>query len=271
MAKSSLPLDRRGFLTLAAGLPLAALLGPVRGVSGATQSRRAAFTAEVGLLYDALTFRLDGTIDEAVDREAGRYQVSANGEGNGVASRIESIGRLRDGVWTLDRANSWFMVRGRESRSEITCDWEARRIHYRFRGETFFLRRQRVVDDTVAVPDGVHVDDVISALLNYSDARWKPQPDGGYRTLVIRRRRREDEGPDDIPSDSGAELVPFELRVGLDQPTGKPAAFFDMTRFSSWARQGHPARIVFSANRRPELITSALILGTSITVRLRDA
>jgi hypothetical protein len=41
-----------------------------------------------------------------------------------------------------------------------------------------------------------------------------------------------------------------------------------MTRFSSWAREDEPARIVFGANRRPEAITASLILGTSLTIRI---
>ncbi|MBI1735108.1 MAG: hypothetical protein HYR51_08045 [Candidatus Rokubacteria bacterium] len=194
-----------------------------------------------------------------------------NGEGDGVVSRIESTGHVRDGRWTPERATSWFLVRGRESRSEIVYDWAARKIHYRFRGETFFLRRLRVVDDTMPVPQGVHVDDVVTALFNYADAHWKPQPDGAYRTLIVRRRKREGEGPDDVDAESGAELVPFVLKVGRDQQTGKPVASFDMTRFSSWARPGRPARIVFGSDRRPELITTSLILGTSVTIRLRES
>jgi hypothetical protein len=41
-----------------------------------------------------------------------------------------------------------------------------------------------------------------------------------------------------------------------------------MTRFSSWAREDEPARIVFGADRRPESITASLILGTSLAIRL---
>jgi hypothetical protein len=270
VAKSSLPLDRRRFLTLAAAAPLGLLGGRAPGVSAETHSRRGGFSAEVGILYDALSFRVEGTIEEAIDRARGRYHVTAIGGGQGVGTRIESAGQVRGGRWTCDRTSSWFNVRGRESRSEIAYDWAARSIHYRFRGETFFLRRLRVVDDTVPVPESLHVDDVMSALLNYADGHWKPERDGMHRTLVVRRRRRDAEGPDDVDADARAELVPFEMKVGWDPSTGKPAASFDMTRFSSWARSERPARIVFGGDRRPETITSSLILGTSLTVRLRD-
>jgi hypothetical protein len=43
-----------------------------------------------------------------------------------------------------------------------------------------------------------------------------------------------------------------------------------MTRFSSWARSDRPGKIVFTADRRPETVSSSLILGTSITIRFRD-
>jgi hypothetical protein len=33
-------------------------------------------------------------------------------------------------------------------------------------------------------------------------------------------------------------------------------------------RPSRPARIVFGMNRRPELITTSMILGSSITIRL---
>ena len=268
MSKSSVSLSRRQFLTLAA---VAALLRPCGAVAAGIHPRQAAYTAEVGLLYDTISFRLDGTVHEAVDRAAGRYEVRVVGEGDGIANRIESAGRLRAGRWTPDRAASWFLVKGRESRSEITYDWTSRRIHYRFRGETFFLRRLRVVEDSVTIPQAAHVDDVMSAVFNYADGQWPPAPDGTYRTQVVRRRKRDNEGPDDVDKNAGAELVPLDLKIERDAQTGKNAATFDMTRFSSWAHRDRPGRIVFGPNRRPELIASSLILGTSVTIRFKDA
>jgi hypothetical protein len=267
---SSVPIYRRQFLTLLGAGPLAAVLLRVGGVSSQTHLAKTTYSADVSILWGAITLRLQGTIEETVDRAAGRYQVRAVGEGDGIANRIESAGRLRDGRWTPERATSWFNIRGRESRGELSYDWNARKIDYRFRGETFFLRRLRVVEDTLGIPTGQQVDDVISALLNYMDDYWKPQADGAHRTQVVRRRKREGEGPDDVDAQQRAELVPFEMRVGRDAETGKPGASFDMTRFSSWARTGNPARIVFAPNRRPELIASSLILGTTVTIRLRD-
>ena len=66
----------------------------------------------------------------------------------------------------------------------------------------------------------------------------------------------------------GARAV--ALKIGPDPESKKPTALFDMRGFSSWAREDRPARIVFGADRRPELIASSLILGTSITINLRS-
>ena len=83
MPKSS----RRQFLTLLGALPLVALIPGRRGVAAGIQARKGTYSAEVGLLYDSITFRLSGTLDESVDRDAGRYEIRAVGEGDGIANR----------------------------------------------------------------------------------------------------------------------------------------------------------------------------------------
>ncbi len=113
----------------------------------------------------------------------------------------------------------------------------------------------------------MHVDDVVSATLNYAEGRWQPEPDGRLITRVVRRQRVLGERPDEAGGRYRAELVPFELRVET-QPAGRATALLDLTRFSSWAREDEPARIVFGADRRPEAITASLILGTSLAIRL---
>jgi hypothetical protein len=214
------------------------------------------------------TLRLEGTIEEAVDRAAGRYDVTINGEGGRIANRIECHGALREGRWYPTRSTSWFQVVGREARTELTYDWNARTAEYHYRGETFVLRRVRVADDVVSLPAGP-VDDAVSAILNYADGRWTPDADGSFRTRVIRRRRPANEGPDDVASEYRAELLPVALKVGPDPESRKPTAIFDLSGFSSWAREDRPARIVFGADRRPELIATSLILGTSVTINLK--
>ena len=257
-------MKRREFLTL----PLGVLLAPLASVSGETSGRTAAYVVDVSFLYGAQTLRLTGTIDESREAAAGRYAVRIVGQGSGIANRIESSGIFTGGRWTPLRTASWFEVRGRESRSDVTYDYGRRMIEYHARSETFLLRRLRVVDDTLPIPEMQQVDDVISATLNYADGQWTPAGDGRLHTHVVRRRRREGEGPDEVEKTYRAELAPFVLQIAPDPATGKPSARFDLTRFSSWAREDRPAHIIFGEDRRPELITSSMILGTSIAIRM---
>jgi hypothetical protein len=256
--------NRRNFLTLA----LAFLLAPPRWLAAEPVARRGTFAADVAILYSMLTFHLQGGMEESIDRKAGRYDVRVSGQGDGIANRIESSGVLRDGRWVPVRGASWFEVRGRESRTRIAYDHARRTVEYHARGETFFRRRLRVVDDVVSVPEGMTVDDAITASLNYRDGHWKPQPDGRLRTHVVRRRRNDNEDPDDVASVYRAELMPLELRIEPDPDTRRPSALLDLSGFSSWARRDQPARIVFDDERRPAVITGSMILGTSLTIRL---
>jgi hypothetical protein len=263
MVDGAPPLARRTFLASA----LAWALGRSSRAAGEVDTRKGAFSARAALLYGVLRFEETGVIEETVDRGAGRYDVRITGRGHEMATEIESSGTLRAGRWAPLRFTDRFQVYGRESRLEITYDHARRLIQYRGRSETFLLRRVRVTDDTVAVPADTHVDDVVSATLNYADGRWPPETDGTLATRVVRRQRGAGEGPDDVERRYRAELVPFALRVGTDAG-GRATAALDLTRFSSWAREDEPARIVFGANRRPETITATLILGTSLAIRL---
>jgi hypothetical protein len=224
---------------------------------------------DVRLLYGALTYRIDETLAESIDRSAGRYEVAMTGEGDGIVNRVESSGALRQGRWAPLRSQSFFSVKGRESRGDVTYDYTARRIDYHFKGETFFLRRLRVVDDSLPMPDGLVIDDAISATLNYADQLWRPQTDGDLLTHIVRRKIASNEGPDDVQAQYRAELAPLTLKVAVDAETRKPTARFDLTRFSSWARQSQPALITFGTDRRPEHLNLPMILGTSVQISLK--
>jgi len=205
-------IGRRDFLVL----PLVFLLAPLARAYAAAVAHSAPYRVDVKLLYGALTYRIDETLAESIDRTTGRYEVSMTGEGDGIINRIESTGALRQGRWAPLRSRSFFSVKGRESRADITYDHAARTAVYHFKGETFFLRRLRVVDDVVPMPEG-----------------W---------------------------------LV---LKVAVDAETRKPVARFDLTRFSSWARQSQPALITFGGDRRPESMSLPMILGTSVQISLK--
>lgn len=275
-------LHRRRFLTLTLGLPgllpLASAPPPLHaavaaGRPGPTADpadiRRTAYAVDVALLYDALRFQLTGTLQEWLDPAAGRYGITAVGHGPRGGNRLEAEGRLRGGRWAPIRSASFVEVAGRQSRTEVAYDYDRRTIHYQYRGETFLLRRARVADDIVPIPDGLHVDDLSSAVLNFAEGRWPPAGDGRYRTHVVRRRRPDKEGPDDVSGPYRAELVPIAFRPEPDPETGRPTALFDISGFTGWARDDRPARVVFDADRRPAVIRASLVLGTSVTIRLR--
>jgi hypothetical protein len=257
-------IGRRRFLTL----PLALLLAPLARGAAEVSQRTGGYAVDVGILYKAYTFQLTGTIEESVDRSAHRYHVVLAGHGSGIENRLESRGALRGARWAPERSTSWVQVLGRQSRTEIAYDYAREMVEYHARGETFFLKRLRVVDDLLRLPRGVHVDDVVSALLNYADGVWPPQEGGVYRTHIVRRQRPDNEGADDVAASYRAELVPFEMKTSVDPQTAKQVGVFDLTRFSSWARESSPARVVFGPRRRPELITTSMSYGTVLTIRM---
>lgn len=258
-------IGRRKFLTL----PLAILLAPLaRAAAAAVPQRTGAYAVDVGILYRAFTFQLTGRVEESVDRAAQHYHVVLAGQGSRIENRLESRGALRGGRWAPEVSTSWVQVLGRQSRTEIVYDYARETAEYHARGETFFLGRLRVVDDLLQLPGDVHVDDVVSALLNYADGLWPAEDQGVFRTHVLRRQRTDNESADDVADSYRAELVPFELQTSVDAQTGKPVGVFDLTRFSSWARESSPARVVFGPRRRPELITTSMAYGTALTIRM---
>lgn len=257
-------LTRRAFLSL----PLALALSPLARARGETANRTATYEVDVGILYHLLSFHLTGTIAESIDRSRWRYEVHVEGQGSGIMNRTDSRGVWRDGRWAPTRTQSLIVVYGRESRLDVAYDYAARTVDYRSRAETFFLRRLRVAEDVLRIPDGMHVDDALSATLNYAEGLWSPRADGAFETHVVRRRRPPTEGADDVEKRYYAELVPLVLKVAADPETGKPTALFDLSRFSSWAREDRPARIVFGPDRRPQAITSSLMLGTGVRLSI---
>src|SRR3989442_369485 len=95
-------------------------------------------------------------------------------------------------------------------------------------------------------------------------------PGGSYETYLVRRKRMDNEGPDDVQRLYRAELVPFALKVAADPVSGKPTALCDLTGFSAWAKNGEAARVTFRRDRPPELMSMSVILGTSVNIELRS-
>lgn len=257
-------LSRRQFLAF----PLALILAPRLGWGD--QQVRAAVTyhADIGVLFSLLTFTLDGSVDEEVDRIAGRYRVLVAGEGPGISNRIESAGIIREGRFAPTATALFFTLKGRESRTHIGYDYDRGLVHYHHASRTFLLGRRRVADDVIRLPAGQPVDDIVTATLNFAQNLLEVDGQGGYRTFVVRRARPEREGPDEVQARGyRAEIVPLRFTVVSDKESDRPVALLDLTRFSSWASPSDPARVTFAPNRRLETIQARLMLGTTVRIK----
>jgi hypothetical protein len=258
-------LSRRAFL--AASLPL--LASPRLAVAAVPARQAFNYSVEVGVLFDLITFALKGTALSEVDHAVGRYRVSMHGEGDSISLDTEARGMIRRGRFIPVETHSNSTIRGRESRLDLLYDHDRGTVEYHSVMHTFFLGRRRQVDDTLKLPVDRRVDDLLSAYLNFAANTLEREPDGTYRTFIVRRARPENEGPDDV-SASGyhAELVPLRFRVTPDSATGRLNALIDITGFSSWARRGQPARVTFGPDRHLESMQTKLILGTTFKVLL---
>src|SRR5574342_679655 len=179
---------------------------------------------------------------------------------------------IRQGRFMPVQMHSHSTIRGRESRLDMTYDHDRGTVEYHSVMHTFFLGRRRQVDDTLRWPNDRRVDDLLSAELNFAAKALEQEPDGTYRTFIVRRSRPEDEGPDDV-SASGyhAELIPLRFQAVPKDSSGRLSANIDITSFSSWARRSQPASVTFGPDRHLESVQTKLILGTTFKVRLEAA
>ena len=231
-------------------------------------ARTVDYRVDISMLFDLLRFSVDGSMVEEVDAGAGRYRVLITGSGTGVSSRIEARGLIDNDRYRPLELKSAHSFVGRPSSLSITYDYTRGLVDYHAVGHTLLSGRRRQVDDVVVLPPDQHVDDAVSAGLNFAAGRLEQDPDGAYRMAVLRRSRPSGEGPDDVtPGAYRVEVVPVRFRVEPD-PTGKLIARVDMSGWSSWARADQPARLVFTPERRLESIESRLIWGSAVRMRL---
>jgi len=262
-------LSRRAFL--AASLPL--LAAPQAALAQASRQAPARqvfdYAVQVGVLFNLFTFALKGTVVKEIDPTAGRYRIRVIGEGDSIALHTEASGMIRQGRFTPVEIHSRSTIRGRESRLDLVYDHDRGTVDYHSVMHTFFLGRRRQVDDTLKLPTDRRVDDLLSAELNFAANVLEQDPDGTYRTVIVRRSRPDDEGPDDV-SASGyhAELIPLRFQAVPEGASGRLRAVIDITSFSSWARRSQPARVTFGPDRHLESLETKLILGTTFTARV---
>src|SRR5207244_12515244 len=112
-------IDRRDFLTL----PLVFLLLPLARAHATAVAHTAPYRVDVSLLYGALTYRIDETLSESIDKTGGRYAVAVTGEGEGIANRIDSAAILRRARCTPLLPQPFYSAQRRESRSNVTSSY----------------------------------------------------------------------------------------------------------------------------------------------------
>lgn len=263
-------LSRREFLTTSILLPL--FLFNRRFPQAQAQSRQGAtYHVVAGVFFGLFTFNLDGSIQEQIDRAAGRYRVVVAGQGSQIANRLESTGIIRGRRFVPSATNIFLDLRGRESRTAIAYDHVRGLIDYRHVSHTFFLGRRREVHDIVHPYPDQQVDDLVTATLNYAEGALQTDATGAFRTYVVRRTRSENEGPDDVQlAGYRAEIVPLVVSIGHEPAGGRDVGWLDLTRLSSWARRGTPLRIAFGPDRRPESIQADLVFGTSVRITFQS-
>lgn len=163
-----------------------------------------------------------------------------------------------------------FSVWGRESRSRLEYDYDQGLVYAWYRSETFLLGRTGVGEDRLRMPTGQPLDDAVTVTLNYAEGLLERDPQGGYRTLVVRRKAPEPDGPDGARGSSyRAEVLPLRITVSRDREHGRAMCLLDLTAFSSWARNSDPAWVVCGASRWSESIEASLILGSRIGIRFQ--
>jgi hypothetical protein len=263
-------LSRRQVLT---ALPLGLLFGLRLGLrqTQALEDGRSVFAYQLDLsvLFSFLTLSLSGTAVQEIDRRAGKYRMTMEGQGTGLSTRTEASGIIRDGRFKPLETKAVHHFRNRQNTSTTTYDYARQRVEIHAVTHTLLLGRRRQVDDVLAIPAGRHVDDLISAELNFADNTLDREPDGTYYTWVVRRARADNEGPDDVSPDGyRAEMVPLRFRPSPDPTTGGLTAQIDITRFSSWARADQPARVTFAPDRQVTSVRSVLLYGTTLNVRV---
>jgi hypothetical protein len=262
----------RGMITrrrLLAAIPAALLVTWGRALGLESGRSVLGYHLDLSVLFNVLTLSMTGTVTQEIDRKAGRYRVTMDGKGIGISTGTEATGLIRDGRFKPLESRSFHVIRGRSNTSVTTYDYARRRAELHAVVYTLLLSRRRQIDDAIALPQDRPVDDLVSAALNFAAGTLDREADGTYYTSVMRRKRAENEGTDDVAPDGyRAELVPLRFRPTPDGPDGRLSALIDITRFSSWARSDQPARVVFTPDRLLESVQSSLILGTTLSVRV---
>src|SRR5260370_17465697 len=112
-----------------------------------------------------------------------------DGKGTAISTRTEATGVTGEGRFKPLESRSVHHFRGRENTVATSYDYERQRVELHAVTHTLLLGRRRQVDDTLALPAGRHVDDLISAELNFAANTLDPDGHAPYSTSAIPRAR----------------------------------------------------------------------------------
>jgi len=126
------------------------------------------YQLDLSILFNFLTLSLAGKVVQEIDRRAGRYRVTMDGKGTAISTRTEATGIIRDGRFKPVESRSVHLFRGRENTVATSYDYERQRVELHAVTHTLLLGRRRQVDDALAIPPGRHIDDLVSAELNFA-------------------------------------------------------------------------------------------------------
>ena len=244
-------LSRRQLL---AALPLGLLFGLRR--AQALEDGRSAFGYQLDLtvLFSFLTLSLSGTAVQEIDRRAGKYRVTMDGQGTGISTRTEATGIIRNGRFKPVETKASIHFRNRENTLHHQLRLHPPAGRYSTRSPTPFCSGGGARSTTCWHPRGPPRGrpDLGRAQLRRRHAR--AGPDGTYQTYgraprPARQRRAGRCLARRLPRRAGTAALPGRARRGH-----RPADARSSTSrgFSSWARAGQPARVTFAPDRHLE-------------------
>jgi hypothetical protein len=149
------------------------------------------YQLDLSILFNFLTLSLSGNVVQEIDRKAGRYRVTMDGKGTAISTKTEATGVIQDGRFKPIETHSVHLFRGRQNTVTTSYDYEHRRLELHAVTHTLLLGRRRQVDDALTLPPGRHVDDLISAQLNFAANTLDRDDDGTYSTWIMRRARAD--------------------------------------------------------------------------------
>src|SRR5258708_19350820 len=85
------------------------------------------YQLDLTVLFSFWTLSLSGTAVQEIDRRAGKYRVTMEGQGTGISTRTEASGIIRDGRFKPVETKAVHHFRNRENTSTTSYDYARHR------------------------------------------------------------------------------------------------------------------------------------------------